>query len=109
MLVSDASSALFEFALLNKPVIWCDFLKLRWNYRGIFSYKFKRRMDQDYGDYAQVAVHAKKYKELKLLVEQQLENPKQLESVRLELSEKLAGKLDGRSSVRIVEYLIDNA
>ncbi len=109
VLVSDASSALFEFALLNKPVIWCDFLKLRWNYRGIFSYKFKRRMDQDYGDYAQVAVHAKKYKELKLLVEQQLENPKQLESVRLELSEKLAGKLDGRSSVRIVEYLIDNA
>ncbi|RBP81740.1 CDP-glycerol--poly(glycerophosphate) glycerophosphotransferase [Marinomonas rhizomae] len=105
VLVSDASSALFEFAILNKPVIWCDFLKLRWNYRGIFSYKFKRRMDQDYGDYAAIAVHAKKYQDLKRLVEEQLESPKALESIRLELSEKLAGKLDGYSSKRIVEYL----
>lgn len=109
VLVSDASSALFEFALLNKPVVWCDFLKLRWNYRGIFSYKFKRRMDQDYGDYSKVAVHAKQYKELKLLVEGQLENPKELEPIRLELSEKLAGKLDGRSSIRIVGYLMENS
>lgn len=108
VLVSDASSALFEFALLNKPVIWCDFLKLRWNYRGIFSYKFKRRMDQDYGDYANVAVHAKSYKDLKSIVVNQLENPKQLEDVRLDLSEKLAGKTDGLASKRIVRYLIEN-
>lgn len=109
VLISDASSALFEFALLNKPVIWCDFLKLRWNYRGIFSYKFKRRMDQDYGDYAKIAVHAKNYKDLRSLVEGQLKNPKELEPIRLELSEKLAGKLDGRSSKRIVKYLLENA
>lgn len=109
VLVSDASSALFEFALLNKPVIWCDFLKLRWNYRGIFSYKFKRRMDQDYGDYAKIAVHAKQYRDLKDLIEAQLSHPEELEKIRLELSEKLAGKLDGRSSQRIVNYLQDNA
>jgi len=109
VLVSDASSALFEFALLNKPVIWCDFLKLRWNYRGVFSYKFKRRMDQDYGDYAKIAVHAKQYKDLKGLIEGQLNHPEELEKIRLELSEKLAGKLDGRSSQRIVNYLQDNA
>lgn len=108
VLISDASSALFEFALLNKPVIWCDFLKLRWNYRGIFSYKFKRRMDQDYGDYANIAVHAKKYKELIGLVKEQLQRPDDLEAIRLELSEKLAGKLDGFSSKRIVDYLMEN-
>lgn len=108
VLISDASSALFEFALLNKPVIWCDFLKLRWNYRGVFSYKFKRRMDQDYGNYADVAVHAKSYKNLKSMVISQLENPKELESIRLELSEKLAGKTDGFASKRIVDYLMLN-
>jgi len=108
VLISDASSALFEFALLNKPVIWCDFLKLRWNYRGVFSYKFKRRMDQDYGDYANIAVHAKTYRTLKSLVVDQLENPSKLEVIRLALAEKLAGKTDGLASHRIVEYLIKN-
>ena len=67
VLISDASSALFEFAALNKPVIWCDFLKLRWSYRSIFSYRFKKRMDQDYGEYSEVAVHAKSFKNLKKL------------------------------------------
>lgn len=108
VLISDASSSLFEFALLNKPVVWCDFLKLRWNYRGIFSYKFKRRMDQDYGVYANVAVHAKKYKDLKSIVEGELQNPRGLEAIRLELAEKLAGKTDGLASKRIVDYLIQN-
>lgn len=108
VLISDASSALFEFALLNKPVIWCDFLKLRWSYRGIFSYKFKRRMDRDYGEYASVAVHAKSYNDLKPLVISQIKNPKELEQVRLNLSEKLAGRADGQASKRIVHYLLEN-
>ena len=105
VLVSDASSALFEFAALDKPVIWCDFLKLRWSYRGIFSYRFKKRMDQDYGEYADIAVHAKSYRDLKQLVAEQLEHPKQMQSVRQQFAEKLAGKLDGKASERIVNFL----
>jgi hypothetical protein len=65
-------------------------------------------MDQDYGNYADVAVHAKSYKHLKSMVVSQLENPKELESIRLELSEKLAGKTDGFASKRIVDYLMQN-
>ncbi|GLX79555.1 hypothetical protein tinsulaeT_28950 [Thalassotalea insulae] len=108
LMISDASSALFEFAALNKPVIWCDFLKLRWSYRGIFSYRFKKRMDQDYGEYAEIAVHAKNYQQLAHLVEQQIANPKQLETTRLAYAEKLAGNLDGNASVRIVDYLVSH-
>lgn len=37
IMLSDASSAIFEFAALNKPVVWCDFYQLRWTYRGPFS------------------------------------------------------------------------
>jgi len=105
VMISDASSALFEFAALNKPVIWCDFLKLRWSYRGIFAYRFKKRMDADYGEYAEIAVHAPTYKHLKKLVEQQLSSPTMLEEVRLRCAEKLAGKLDGKASARIISYL----
>ncbi|WP_286269680.1 CDP-glycerol glycerophosphotransferase family protein [Thalassotalea hakodatensis] len=108
ILISDASSALFEFAALNKPVIWCDFLKLRWSYRGIFSFRFKKRMDQDYGEYANIAVHAKTYKELATLVEEQLSSPKLLEKTRLSFAEKLAGRLDGKVSERIIQYLQNN-
>jgi len=108
LLISDASSALFEFAALNKPVIWCDFLKLRWSYRGLFSYRFKKRMDQDYGEYAEIAVHAKNYKELSALVKQQIAQPASLERVRLSCADKLAGKLDGKASERIINYLVEN-
>ncbi|MGB1263457.1 MAG: CDP-glycerol glycerophosphotransferase family protein [Cognaticolwellia sp.] len=105
VLISDASSALFEFAALNKPVIWCDFLKLRWSYRGIFSYRFKKRMDQDYGEYADVAVHAKSFKNLQALVKQQIEKPNELAQTRLALADKLCGKIDGKASSRIINYL----
>ncbi|WP_448211278.1 CDP-glycerol glycerophosphotransferase family protein [Colwellia sp. MEBiC06753] len=108
ILVSDASSALFEFAALNKPVIWCDFLKLRWSYRGIFHYRFKKRMDQDYGEYADIAVHAKKYQDLRSLIVSHHQHPEQLAPVRLAFSEKLAGKLDGKASSRIVDYLLSH-
>jgi CDP-glycerol glycerophosphotransferase (TagB/SpsB family) len=108
VLISDASSALFEFALLNKPVIWCDFLKLRWSYRGIFSYRFKKRMDTDYGEYSAIAVHASKYQQLKELIEKQIAEPKLLEEVRLSYSNKLAGLVDGQASKRIVHYLMKN-
>lgn len=109
LLISDASSALFEFAALNKPVIWCDFLQLRWTYRGIFSYRFKRRMDQDYAEYADIAVHATSYPDLKQLVASQHDNPDALAEKRLALSEKLAGKLDGKASNRIVDFLINHS
>ncbi|WP_394174976.1 CDP-glycerol glycerophosphotransferase family protein [Thalassotalea litorea] len=106
ILISDASSALFEFAALNKPVIWCDFLKLRWSYRGIFSYRFKKRMDEDFGEYANIAVHAKHYKQLRPLVLEQYRQPALLESTRMALAEKLAGRLDGKASNRVVDYLL---
>ncbi len=105
LLISDASSALFEFAVLDKPVVWCDFLKLRWSYKGPFSYRFKRRMDKDYGEFADIAVHVKKYSHLKRTVEEQIAQPELLQKVRLEFAQRLAGKLDGQASRRIVSYL----
>ncbi|GHF85135.1 CDP-glycerol glycerophosphotransferase family protein [Thalassotalea marina] len=108
LLISDASSALFEFAALNKPVVWCDFLKLRWSYRGPFAFRFKNRMDQDYGEYAEIAVHAKKYEQLKSIVDEQIANPALLSKERQHYAKKLAGTLDGQASKRIINYLINH-
>lgn len=109
LLISDASTALFEFAALNKPVIWCDFLKLRWSYRGIFSYRFKRRMDKDILKYSDIAAHVASYRELLPTVRQQLENPGEFESQRKRYAEQLLGRLDGQVSARIVDSLMNFA
>src|SRR3546814_14039365 len=43
LMISEASSALFEFAALDKPIVWCDFLKLRWSYRGPLRFRSEER------------------------------------------------------------------
>ncbi|MDQ7074936.1 MAG: CDP-glycerol glycerophosphotransferase family protein [Gammaproteobacteria bacterium] len=108
LLISEASSTLFEFAALNKPVVWCDFLKLRWTYRGIFSYRFKRRMDQRILPYRDIAAHAEKYTDLKRVIDEQIGQPDQFSEKRLEYSERLLGPLDGKASERIVDYLLNH-
>jgi len=108
LMLSEASSAVFEFAALDKPVIWCDFYKLRWNYRGIFSYRFKRRMDQDLEIFHEIADQIKSYDELAHVLERVIHHPDAKQQQRKEITEKLAGKTDGRCSQRVVEYLLAN-
>ncbi|MEY8246871.1 MAG: CDP-glycerol glycerophosphotransferase family protein [Bermanella sp.] len=108
VLISDASSTLFEFAALNKPVVWCDFYKLRWGYRGLLKFRFKKRMDKDLYKYAGIAIHAKTYQELKACVDSQIQNPAAFSQQRQHCTLALAGKVDGQSSQRIVDYILSN-
>jgi hypothetical protein len=106
VLISDASSTLFEFAALDKPVVWCDFYKLRFGYRGMFSFRFKDRMDEDLYKYAGIAVHASNYSDLKLCVQSQITNPKEKADARAKYTNALAGKVDGNVSKRIASYML---
>ena len=108
-LISDASSTLFEFAALDKPVIWCDFLKLRWGYRGILSFRFKKRMDQDLYKYADIAAHAKSYSQLLSVVDEQIRFPEQFSNQRAKYTLSLAGIVDGKVSERIVQYMLSHS
>jgi hypothetical protein len=109
VLVSDASSALFEFAALGRPVVWCRFLKLRWTYRGPLAWRFHRRIDANTGRYHAVA----------RTVDQPAQLPQALRSAiadsadptrartpeREALIEHLIGPRDGRASERIADEL----
>jgi len=108
VLISDASSTLFEFSALNKPVVWCDFYKLRWGYRGLLKFRFKKRMDEDLYKYADIAIHAKTYHELKACVDSQILAPDAFAQQRQQCSLALAGKVDGQCSKRIVDYILSN-
>ncbi|ATC94422.1 CDP-glycerol glycerophosphotransferase family protein [Pseudoalteromonas tunicata] len=108
VMISDASSAIFEFAALNKPVVWCDFYKLRWSYRGIFSFRFKQRLNDDIEFFHQITERVEHYQGLKQAVTEAFREPNKLASKRIEMTAQLAGATDGQVSKRIAEYLIAN-
>ena len=109
VLVSDASSALFEFAALGRPVVWCRFLALRWSYRGVFSWRFKQRIDPNTPRYEAVAHTVDTPAQLGAVLARALAqsaDPHRVRSPESEaLIEHLIGPRDGRASQRIADEL----
>ena len=105
LLISEASSSLFEFAALDKPVVWCDFFHLRWSYKGPFRFRLTRRLDQDILKFSDIGAHAPDYASLKKIVDEQLANPQMFSSKRKKYCDLFVGARDGKASRRIAEYL----
>jgi len=105
LLLSEASSTLFEFAALGKPVIVCDFFKLKWSYRGPFRYRFEKRFGKDNVLYKDIGQHVKHYRELSDAVVKQLANPQEYQERRVQYTDDHVGATDGLASKRIVAYL----
>jgi len=106
LLVSDASSVLFEFAATGRPVVWCDFLALPWYRRGLFGYRLRRRLDASIDAYRDVAAHAARYAELRPVVEDGHAHPERHAAARRRATEQLIGATDGRVSERVVDWLL---
>ena len=104
VMISDESSAIFEFTALNKPVILNRFLKLRWSYY-LNPRKFLKRMDSGIDSYRQIGDNAKDYKEMVTFVHQNLDNMNKLEKIRKKFTQDLCGIVDGNSSKRIIDEL----
>jgi hypothetical protein len=109
ILVSDASSALFEFAALRKPVVWCRFQKLRWSYRGLLSFRLRQRIDPATPKYEAVAHGVDRASRLPQAIEaawvERRRGPVDEAPQRAALIEHLIGPRDGRASERIVDEL----
>lgn len=109
LLISDASSVLFEFAAQDRPVVWCDFLKLPLRYRGPWRHRLERRMDRAIDRYADICAHAASYAALKAVVEAELAHPERYSAKRREYTARLVGPTDGRTSERVADYLLGTA
>jgi CDP-glycerol glycerophosphotransferase (TagB/SpsB family) len=105
ILISDASSTLFEFIALDKPAIWCDFYKLRLFYRGLFSFRMKQRLDEDLQYFGIVASQVKSEKQLIKTIEQLAKDPTIKQTERLKYADKMVGLIDGKCSQRIADYI----
>ncbi len=104
VMISDESSAMFEFASLNKPVISNRYFKLRLSYY-LMPWKLKKRIDPKKDQYRKILDNADSYSETLSLTKEALENPSKLENLRLEFSKEICGTIDGKVSQRIVDIL----
>lgn len=108
LMISETSSALFEFMALNKPVIVGHFLKLRVGYWGFLKYRLKKRLSDDYKLFQEIGTNINHYRELKEAVENNLSNPKLFEEQRLQHIQQIVGAVDGRCSKRVADFLLSH-
>jgi len=109
LLISDESSVLFEFAALDRPIVWCDFLWVHWTRRGPLAYRLRRRLDASVDRYRAMAAHAPRYRDLRRLVEAELAQPQRFGAARREAVSAMVGPTDGKVGERIADYLAANA
>jgi|TARA_B110000495_G_scaffold182131_1_gene177410 hypothetical protein len=105
LMISDTSSAILEFSAFNKPVFICKFLKLRWNYRGLFSYRLKKRMDTDYNFYSKFSFFSESYFDLIDSINNLDLDTFSYKKFENDFIEQMIGSLDGNASKRIVDYI----
>ena len=105
VMISDESSAMFEFASLNKPVISNQYFKLRWSYY-LMPWKLTKRIDQSKAKYRSILDTANAYVETLEHTKEALKNPSKLASKRLEFAKDICGEIDGKVSERIYDVVI---
>jgi len=65
-------------------------------------------MDSKLFQYRDIAVHVGGYGDLRKTVAHQLLTPGEFEAKRLEYTDMLLGPLDGKSSIRVADYLLQH-
>ena len=104
VMISDESSAIFEFTALDKPVILNRFLKLRWSYY-LNPKKLLKRLDPNIEIYRKIGDNAKNYKEMVTMVKKNSKNPEKFKEIRAKYSKAICGEVDGKVSQKIVDFL----
>lgn len=108
IMLSDASSAIFEFAALNKPVVWCDFYRTRWSYQGLFSFRLKRRLDPDIALFHKLTTRAAAANKIGPALAQCQQFSQVQQAARDKMLKEMVGRTDGRCGERIVNYLLSH-
>lgn len=103
VLLSEASSTVFEYLATGKPSIVCDFYHLRRKHKIFFKKFQKSRMDTEITKYLDFAYRLQDPDELPLTIEKSLSKRKQNSQLLEKRKELFLGATDGKASKRVVE------
>jgi hypothetical protein len=80
------------------------FLKLRWSYY-LNPKKLMKRLDPNIEIYRKIGDNAKDYQEMVKMVKENSQNPNKFKNIRAKYTKAICGKVDGKVSQRIVDFL----
>lgn len=106
LMISDISSAVYEFAGLGKPVIINMFLHYRWHHL-FLRYKLEKRLDKAHFYLWNVGDIANNYQEMVSFCFENLQNPAKNQKQREQFVNYVIGQVDGKVSERIVNRLLE--
>ena len=106
LMISDMSSAVFEFSGVGKPAIVNMFLRYRLLHR-IFPHKITKRLDTTNFFLWEVGDTPRNYAEMLQNAKENLTNPDKNKEKREKLSRHVVGIVDGKVSERIVDKLLE--
>ncbi|MFC1484671.1 CDP-glycerol glycerophosphotransferase family protein [Candidatus Neomarinimicrobiota bacterium] len=108
VLVSEISSTIIEFSVMDKPIVVCDQLHLRLHHRQRRSRYLEQRVDSELLGLLDFAHHSASAAGVADTISYAIDHPDELTSKRKRGRETLVGQYDGQTSERIVE-IIENA
>ena len=107
LLISDFSSTIFEYLIMDKPIIQTRYYTSRMKYK-IFPSLLKKRIDEDRLNQIDFVFNCSEARELKRVIRKAIKNPQLHHKKRMEASDKFLGKIDYGCSKRILDAISDS-
>jgi CDP-glycerol glycerophosphotransferase (TagB/SpsB family) len=105
ILVSEISSTIIEFTVLDRPTVVCDQVHLRMHHRWRGRRYLQRRLDTELLSKLDFAHHAAAADQVSNVIQYALEHPDELSDSRQAGRDLLVGPYDGQASQRIVKMI----
>ncbi|UCH10388.1 MAG: CDP-glycerol glycerophosphotransferase family protein [Fidelibacterota bacterium] len=105
VLVSEISSTIIEYTVMDRPIVVCDQVHLRWHHRWGGGPYFQRRLDTELLSKIDFAHRAVRADEVSNKVQYALEHRDELSAFRQAGRDLLVGPYDGQASRRIAKLI----
>jgi len=108
VLLTEASSTMYEMMVLDKPVIVCEFYRLRMSHRLFRKRLYKRRLDEEMSkEKVDFSFKLEKPSKIKIVLEQVFSDDDPFTELRGKYKTDMLYKLDGRASERIRDTILE--